>query len=225
MVWFLAVLLFCQIAVAQNNPRPNAVSKYIPGNASDVSFVVSSDSQSKVTLAAWSQPGRNEPGFDSGAIAVRETGQHTKVVWRLKLPGAYSPKLFDKSEFTYRGRPIVLLQMQFGAAAAEMRVMGVNGDRVAELGSIEADDFEFTTLKGATYLVAHEDANLLDVPRLYRWTGAGFVDDSANHPEFYRQLANHIRSESDVTKLAKPVQLRFAQIVLLSGEQSGASNR
>jgi len=209
------VLMLAQVLTPQTE-----VSTYVPQTAQDVSQVALTDGGSHVTLAAWSQPSKDGPGSDSAVIAILGTGKQTKLIWHLKLPGAYSPKLVEKSEFKYRGHPVVVLRVQFGAAASKLFVLGVERGRVLQLGSIEADDFEYANLSGATYLAAHDDSDVLDVPLLYRWTGLAFVDDSQNHPEFYRELAAEIRNKSDVTNFAKPAQLKFAQILRLSGEQS-----
>ncbi len=214
MLAVVVVLVLSQILASQTE-----VSTYIPHTAQDVSRVALEDGGSHVALAAWSQPSKNGPGFDTAVVAVSGTGKQTKAIWHLKLPGAYSPNLVEKSEFKYQGKTVVLLRVQFGAAAAKMFVLAVKRDRVLQLGAIEADDFECVNMQGATYLVAHDYSDMLDVPLLYRWTGTAFIDDSQHHPQFYRELAAQIRKESDVTKFAEPAQLGFAQILRLSGEQ------
>ena len=110
-----------------------------------------------------------------------------------------------------------MVETQFGAAASGLLVVGVSANSAYNLGSIDANYFDFVALGGVTLLVAHEDANVLDVPHLYKWTGESFVDNSTEHPEFYRKLVAKLRREQDVSQFAPAVRQNFAELVKLAG--------
>jgi hypothetical protein len=226
-----ALLTLAEIAIAQivvaaaRTPSrvPPEVSAFIPLTARDVSYLETTSGGPNVTLAAWSEPSKKHQGSrDVGVVAVRSARTGRKLIWHLKLDGAYSPTLVPRADLTYQREPIVLLQTQYGAAAARIDAVGIAEGKVRHLCSIEGNYFDYTSIGDTTYLVAHDDVNLLDVPHLYRWTGASFADDSQHHPQFYAELAIQIRSKSDISKFAPPVRERYAQILCLSAYPSAS---
>lgn len=197
---------------------------FAPRDAQDVSAVLLRElaSGQELFIEVWSTI---RPESNRSVVAViRRAGPTTRVLRRFTINDAYAPTVIVSREFMYNGSPIALVEAQFGAAACTLEAFGADGGSVRRLASIHGAFFEFVAESSTPYLLAHEDVNLFDVPRLYRWTGSSFVDDSAKHPDFYRRLVAKIRSERDVEHFAPAVQLRFAELVRLSGE-SGTSAR
>lgn len=180
----------------------------------DESVVVLKDGSSQVTLAAWDV--RTKETTKVVLLAIRRKGAEKRLLARLELSDCYEPKLITEPELRYRRERVVLLQTQFGAAAARIHVLGIGGSRVHRRGSIDADYFDFTTLGDGIYLVGHDDVNLFDVPRLYGWTGSSFADVSTKHPEFYKSLSERIRRQADTATFTPQVRSRYAEVLRLA---------
>ena len=193
---------------------PTVIRAVIPAEASQVSAsLLMSSPKMKLYVVSF-----NVPSKDTEVIVVRLTGGAKKIVKRFRIEYGYSPTVIVNKDFRYRGNPVALVQVQFGAAAAGIEVLGVNGSSVLRLGVLRADYFDFVTLGDNLFLVAHDDVNLFDVPILYCWTGTSFANGSTHHPEFYKPLADRFRKASAENKLAPPVQLRFERLLRLADE-------
>lgn len=228
---FLLLLLFAMggaLLTAQTASEPRsdlrgAVTSYIPAGTTNLSVAqVISGRGSAFLVAAWSSPSGR--GRNASVIVVEQAEKARNVIGRFSVEYGYSPSVVVKPEFRFRGTPVALVETQFGAAASGLLVVGVGEGRAYDLGSIDADYFDFIGLGGVTLLVAHEDVNVLDVPHLYQWTGKSFADDSMNHPEFYKGLVAKLRRERDFSQFAPAVRQNFAKLVKLSGGAE-ASNK
>lgn len=193
---------------------------FAPRDAQDVSAVLLRElvSGPKLFIEVWST--MRPESSRTVVTVIRRTGRTTRVLRRFTIDDAYAPIVIVSRDFKYKGNPIALVEAQFGAAASTLEAFGADGGAVRRLASLDGNYFEFVMVSNTPHLLAHEDVNLLDVPRLYRWTGLSFVDDSAKHADYYRQLVTKIRAERDVEHFAPDARLRFAELIRLSGEPS-----
>lgn len=208
--------LIAQASSQERSDLREAVATYIPAGTTDLSVakVINPDGAAFL-VAAWSFA--SQGGRDASVVVVKQVEQARHVIGRFSVQYGYSPSVVVKPEFTFHGTPVAMVETQFGAAASGLLVLGVSAGSAYNLGSIDANYFDFITLGGVTLLVAHEDANVLDVPHLYKWTGKSFVDNSTEHPEFYRELVAKLRREQDVSQFAPAVRQNFAELVKLAG--------
>jgi len=209
-------LLTAQASNRERSDLREAVATYVPAGTTDLSVgKVIAPHGSVFLVAAWSFASAG--GRDASVIVVEQVEQARHLIGRFSVPYGYLPSIVVKSEFTFHGTPVAMVETQFGAAASGLLVVGVSANSAYNLGSIDANYFDFVALGGVTLLVAHEDANVLDVPHLYKWTGESFVDNSTEHPEFYRKLVAKLRREQDVSQFAPAVRQNFAELVKLAG--------
>jgi hypothetical protein len=209
--------LRAQTGAQERSDLRKAISTYIPTGTTDLSIAQVTNANGLAFLvAAWSL--RSGKGFDSNVIVVEQTDDHAEhVIGRFSVPYGYSPNVLVKPEFTFHGTPVALVETQFGAAASSLLVVGASARTAHNLGSIDANYFDFIAIRGLTLLVGHEDVNVLDVPHLYKWTGMAFVDASTEYPEFYRDLVAKLRREQDVSQFAPAVRQNFAELIKLAG--------
>jgi len=201
-VW---LALCCRTAKAQS-----VVFKQFPGREG-------------IGILCWSNPVEGA-GFIS-QIVVFQTNHNgsTRILWESSLDNSYSPEIRFIPEIVLEGLPLALVERKTGAASGELDVIGRKAGRVVVLGELEGFEFEITRLEYAKlpFVVAHQDANILDVPEIYRWNGSRFLEDSRSHPDYYRELL-----AEDRNKLTKDtsgvVLLNLARIALLSGDRADA---
>ncbi len=174
-------------------------------------------------ILCWVTPLDGE-GFLSQIIVFRveRTGPAT-VLWQSSLDPAYSPQIRFVEEITISGVPIALVERQNGAATSQLDIIGTVSGRFQRLAQLDGFKFDVEPLDGAKlpFVIAHTDGNILDIPVVYRWNGSRFVDDSASHPAYYRQLLYQ-----DKTRLPPDssgiVLVNLSRIAVLAGNRAEA---
>lgn len=199
------LLIFCAICFGQANEDRKLVSGRFPD-------------REDLAILCWSVP--DADGYLSQILVFRNDGQgKARVLWESPLDYAYSPQIQFVRDITVEGVPLALVERQTGAASSHLDVIGKSAGRIARLLSIDGFKFDVQRLDGSKlpFIVAHVDASTLDVPTIYRWNGSRFVDDSASHPNFYKQLL-----ADDKARLPEGssgvVRVNLSRIALLSGD-------
>jgi hypothetical protein len=163
-------------------------------------------------------------GFVS-QIVVFQTNHNgsTRLLWESPLDNSYSPDIRFIPEITVEGLPLELVERKTGAASGELDVIGKAAGRVVRLTEIDGYEFEFTGLGGSEFpfIAAHRDASILDVPEIYRWNGSRFVEYSASHPDYYRELLAEDKKKM-TTDTSAVVLVNLARIAMLSGGRAEA---
>ena len=158
-------------------------------------------------------------------IAVFQEGRNgiARLLWQSPLDNSYSPRIRFLPEITVQGLPLAVVERQTGAASSQLDVIGKSAGRFARL--LEIDGFQFDVERlGAgkpPLIIAHTDASILDVPDIYRWNGSRFVEDSASHPDYYRQLLAEDRSKLPANS-SGAVLVKLSRIAVLSGDRAAA---
>jgi hypothetical protein len=206
---------------------PVALSLALLGHSAEAQSVVFKrfPQQEEFGILCWSSPVEGA-GFVS-QIVVFHTNQNgiTKLLWESPLDNSYSPEIRFMPEITVEGLALALVERKTGAASGELDVVGKSRGRVRRLTEIDGYEFEVTRLGGSKLplIVAHRDASILDVPEIYRWNGSGFVEDSAAHPDYYRELLAEDEKKI-TTDTSAAVLVNLARIAMLSGDRAEAKS-
>jgi hypothetical protein len=210
LVLLLAVLVFSAAGFARTAESQNVVFRHFP-------------QREDVGILCWSIP-EEGAGYLSQIVVFQTDRQGiTKLLWQSPLDNSYSPHIRFIEEITVQGLPLALVERQTGAASSQLDVIGKAAGRVVRLLQIDGFKFDVEHLDGSKlpFIVAHRDAGILDVPDIYRWNGHRFEQDSASHPDYYRQLL-----AGDKEKLpdnpSGVVLVNLSRIAMLSGDRPGA---
>jgi len=206
----LAVLLFCTACLGRTAEGQTVVLQHFP-------------QREDVSILCWTIPEAGA-GYLSQILVVQTDPQGiSRLLWQSPLDNSYSPQIRFIPEITVQGLPLALVERQTGAASSQLDVIGRAAGRVVRLLQIDGFRFDVQRLDGSRlpFLIAHSDASILDVPDIYRWNGSGWVEDSASHADYYRQLL-----AEDTDKLpansSGVVLVNLSRIAVLSGDRTRA---
>lgn len=206
----LAILLVCAVACGKMAAGQNLVFQNFP-------------ERKEVGILCWSIPDQRGGYFSQIVVFEADRRGISKLLWQSPLDNSYSPRIRFIPEVRAQGLPVAFVERQTGASSSELDVIGRSGGQIASLIEIEGFKFDITPLDGSKlpFIVAHRDASILDVPDIYRWNGSRFVEDSASHPGYYRQLL----ADDKTTIPARPssaVLINLSRIAVLSGDRASA---
>ena len=172
-----------------------------------------------LTVLCWTTP-QNHAGYLSRIVVFQLNDRGAaKPLWESPIEDSYSPQIRFLPEITVRGLPLAAVERQTGAASSKLDIIGMTAGRITRLNRIDGNTLEIAKLDGSKlpFVIAHRDANILDVPRIYRWSGVRFVEDSDAHRDYYRELF-----DADRAKLSKDasgaVLVNLARIAVLAGK-------
>jgi hypothetical protein len=176
-----------------------------------------------VEIICWEVSEKSE-GFTSQIVIFQnESNKPARILWQSALDSSYSPKIQFLDEITVSGLPIALVERQIGAAASQLDIIGKVSGRFQRLTQIDGCQFDIEHLDASKmpYIVAHDDENILDVPIIYRWRQNSFMEDSAAHPEYYRQLL--VKDKAKLPSGTSAIVLvNLSRIAILSGDRAEA---
>jgi hypothetical protein len=118
--------------------------------------------------------GRSEFG------AYRFDGKETKQVFSKVYDSAYDARIEIRYNMQYLNQPVVLLRINYGAAAETIEVFGIKNDELILLQSLNAGGFDWHYQKasGKTLLVGIPDSSV-DKEIYYTWNGIRFEQVTA----------------------------------------------
>ena len=206
----LAVLVFCTAYLGRTAEGQSVVLQHFP-------------QREDVSILCWSIP-EAEAGYLSQIIVVQTDPQGiARLLWQSPLDNSYSPQIRFIPEITVQGLPLALVERQTGAASSQLDVIGKAAGRVVRLLQIDGFRFDVQRLDGRKlpFLIAHSDASILDVPDIYRWNGRRWVEDSASHADYYRQLLAEDTDKLPVNS-SGVVLVNLSRIAVLSGDRTRA---
>lgn len=174
-------------------------------------------------ILCWVAPVDGE-GLVSQIIVFRvERMGPATVLWQSSLDPAYSPQIRFVEEIMVSGVPIALVERQNGAAISQLDIIGKAPGRFQRLLKIDGFQFDVEHLEGSKlpFIIAHTDGNILDIPVIYKWNGNHFIEDSASHPEYYRQLLYEDKKKLPPNS-SGIVLVNLSRIAVLAGNRSEA---
>ena len=164
---------------------------------------------------------RGVPETTSHLRLVRIQAGSSQVLYAMDLRGGFGSLL----EFSHRfagHEAFLTVTTQYGAAAAEIRVMsvGMNSLRLVFQALGDYIDF-FDGNNGKSVIAVHNIINSIDVPDLFQFRGGRFTRCNSLYPEYYRKLlANKGLSAS--SKVSPSLVPQLARLLRLSGDRKGA---
>lgn len=204
------LFVFCATCFGNADENQNFVLRHFP-------------QREDLGILCWSIPEEGR-GYLS-QIVVFQTGRegNARVLWQSPLDYAYSPRIQFAPEITVEGVPLALVERQTGAASSQLDVVGKASGRVVHLLRIDSYKFDVQRLDGSKlpFIIAHNDASILDVPEIYRWTGGHFVKDSVSHPDYYRRLLAEDKAKLPAN-LSGVVSVNLSRIAVLAGNRTEA---
>ena len=171
-------------------------------------------------ILCWVAPQDGKGYLSQIVIFQADSDEPANVLWQSHLDPAYSPEIRFVEEITASGLPIALVERQNGAATSQLDVVAKVSGRFQSLAQIDGFKFEVEHLDGSKlpFIIAHTDGNILDVPVIYRWTGRRFVEDSASHQAYYRQLLSEDKAKLPPNS-SGIVLVNLSKVALLSGNR------
>lgn len=139
----LLTALLAAAGVAQQLPADLGTLAAPVREAAGIASLTTLDADTAGTLrwVAWQE------GVGEGQIArlaLFNSGARPAALWANAWPGGYAPRLQTLPRWTYRGRDVASVIVQFGAGAVEVTLFGLERDgRVIALSREEGADAEF----------------------------------------------------------------------------------
>lgn len=174
-------------------------------------------------VLCWTVPG-GQSGSISQILILRTTAAGApELLWQSALDSSYSPRVRFMPQIRVHGTSLAFVERQTGAGSFEVDIIGKSAAGFTRLFHADGFRFDLIPLDGSKLpvIIAHRDASILDVPRIYRWNGSRFVDDSFTHPSYYRKLLGEDRKAVPADASA-PVLINLSRIALLAGEPTAA---
>ncbi len=195
------------------------------GEANELGSIVSGKfpHTQRLEILCWVVPHQDEGYLSQIEVFQTDGAGHASIVWQSTIDSAYSPQIRFVEEIAVDGVPIALVERQTGAASSQLDVIGKVAEHVERLLHIDGFKFDVEQLDGSQlpFLVAHRDANILDVPVIYRWTENRFVEDSASHPAYYRELLAQDKARLSPNS-SGAILVNLSRIAILSGDRNEA---
>ncbi len=204
------MVAFCAACAAKTGECQDIVSEHFP-------------QRQDLTILCWSIPEQAD-GYLSQIDVLRiDSRAMASLLWQSPLAYAYSPKIRFIEEIRTQDLPLALVERQTGAASSQLDVIGKRAGRVERLLELDGFKFDVEHLDGAKlpFIIVHSDANILDVPAIYRWNGVRFVDDSRSHAGYYRDLLSEDRRTLPANA-SGVVLVNLSRIAMLAGDRSEA---
>jgi hypothetical protein len=177
----LMMIAFCAACAAKTAECQDIVSEHFP-------------QRQDLTILCWSIPEQADGYLSQVAVLQIDGRAMATLLWQSPLTYAYSPKIRFIKEIKTQDLPLALVERQTGATSSQLDVIGKRAGRVERLLELDGFKFDVAHLDGAKlpFIIAHSDANILDVPAIYRWNGVRFMEDSRSHAGYYRDCRSKI---------------------------------
>jgi hypothetical protein len=194
-------------------------------NAADCQSIVSEHfpRRQDLTILCWSIPEQSDGYLSQIDVFQTDIRGMARLLWKAPLVYAYSPKIRFIDEISPQGLALALVERQTGAASSPPDVIGKKAGRIESLLELDGFEFDVEHLDGAKlpFIIVHSDASILDVPAIYRWNGARFVEDRRSHAGYYRDLLAEDRRTLP-ENASGVVLVNLSRIAMLAGDRSGA---
>ena len=168
-----ALALAC-IAAAPSSRVAGAVAAAVAAGAQTLSTVGEGSDGGALTWASWAEqipPTGPVQGWTTHLVLLRQVGETVRPVWHARRPEGYEPVL-RVMPWVLHGHPLLLLQIQYGAAYTRMELYAVSPHGYpAMLGNVEGSWIDITHSGPDMILSAHSSSDLKDAPRCYGWDG------------------------------------------------------
>ena len=206
---FLNVLVLCVSCFGKTDELRSVVSQSFP-------------KAEGLQLACWVVPDEGEGYFSQIVVFHVDDDGRAKILWQSELD---RPTL-QKFSLLKKSRLVVYLSLWSNVKTVHRhhsRRSRKDSGRFQRLAQINGFKFNVEHVDGSNLplVIAHTDGNILDIPLIYRWTGSGFVDDSASHPTYYRRLLSEYKAELPSAS-SGIVMVNLSRIAILSGDRSEA---
>jgi len=195
------------------------LDRIAPGRADDMQCLATAE-HSHTYVMAWTTRAGSAATSHLRLVGV-ETAR-VRVLQRIELRGGYASTLEISRRLAEDQKPVLIIVTQYGAAAAELRIMAVGAGLLRLVSKARGDEAEIVRMEDGAFVIAvHNRINGIDVPDLYRLESGRLVRCDSRYPHYYAgQLsAQHLSADSSVAPSLIP---QFARLRFLSGDKSGA---
>jgi hypothetical protein len=179
----LLVLPICLLAACQQKTPADQQPAKANGEMENYQIV---DISETWKAAAYSIRNHPAPGAavnnnDATTIltAMKKDNQLWQQVARAQFDGTYNPRLSVHKEFTFQGKPLLVLLRQQGAAVEQLDTFGIVDGEFRLLQSLEAGVFEWKddAANSRKILVAKFQLNTSET-KYYSWDGKQFTENA-----------------------------------------------
>jgi hypothetical protein len=171
----ITVLLLCACS-RSNRPKPSGeASPVLPDSLSIHDRYQQARVDDDWVVGSLSQRPKDKEQFVEVFAYRRISGRWVKVFSVIRS-GAYDPRLEIRPDMTFRGSPLVLFHMQFGAAAESLEVFTINQGTLTGLQSMLAGAFEWSfDQQRSTVLLCAIPGSPVDPTEYFNWNGESFI--------------------------------------------------
>ncbi len=167
----IPILIAAALSLA-STPAPGPVGDVVTQAALRVHdlAVTAAGSADEHRWAVWSD---GAPGDMTTRLALLSV-KDAKRVWSMAWPHAYGPTLRPTPEWSFDGQPVLAVTFQYGAAAQELELYGLDRDhRPVHLAEKLANAVGWTmSASGERLLVLYDRPASALVPACYGWNTA-----------------------------------------------------
>ena len=160
-------MLLAAAAPDRDGAAGGSIAAAIGAGALDISTLAEGSDGEQLTWASWTEGAPDR--WITRLVLVRPTASGAAITWGVQRPDGYGAVL-RPTLWQVHGRPILILQYQFGAAYTRMELYAARPDAQASmLDSVEGAWIDVQRQGAQQTLRAHDTADLRGAPRCYRW--------------------------------------------------------
>ncbi len=194
----------------------DALRQIVPTPAEDLHCVETHENY----VVSWTT--RSAEEATSHLRLVRVQGGSVDVLQKIDLRGGFGSGLDYSRKLAEQQRPFLIVVTQYGAAAAEIRVMAAGESSLHVVFEELGDYVDFFPGTGTNSVISvHKMVNGIDVPDLYEFRLGRFVNCNSLYPDYYRKLVKGRNFSAD-TEVSPSLVLQLARLLRLSGDAKGA---
>ena len=173
----LILLALILLAACSRNARPkepNPGQMISPQSLADFASFQQLRLTEDWSVGASSQKASTEDQSTEFFVERRTGGKWGKVFSQV-LDGAYNPRIEIRQDVTYKGDPLIILHINYGAAAEVIDIYSIHQGTLMSLQTIAAGTFEWSFDQPRSQVIlCGIPGSPIDPMDLYAWDGALF---------------------------------------------------
>ncbi len=166
----LLAMLLAAAAPDQDGAAGGFIAAAIGAGANDISTVAEGSDGEQLTWASWTEG--MPDSWITRLVLIKPGAKGAAITWGVQRPDGYGAVL-RRTLWQVHGRPILILQYQFGAAYTRMELYAAGPDaQAAMLDSVEGAWIDVERQGVQETLRAYDTADLQGAPRCFGWDDA-----------------------------------------------------